>query len=41
VLLATVRGNERILSLRRHDLDQEFPGLLDSILAAREDPPGR
>jgi DNA-binding transcriptional ArsR family regulator len=39
VLQATIRGNERILSLRKHDLDQRFPGLLDSILAAPDDPP--
>jgi DNA-binding transcriptional ArsR family regulator len=39
ILLATIRGNERILSLREHDLDQRFPGLLDSILAAPDDPP--
>jgi DNA-binding transcriptional ArsR family regulator len=38
VLLATIRGNERILSLRKHDLDQRFPGLLDSILSAPDDP---
>jgi DNA-binding transcriptional ArsR family regulator len=38
ILLATIRGNERILSLRKHDLDQRFPGLLDSILAAPDDP---
>ncbi len=28
------RGRERILSLRRHDLAQRWPGLLDAILAA-------
>lgn len=39
ILLATIRGNERVLSLRKHDLDQRFPGLLDSILAAPDDPP--
>lgn len=39
ILLATIRGNERILSLREDDLEQRFPGLLDSILAAPDDPP--
>lgn len=38
ILLATIHGNERILSLRKRDLDQRFPGLLDSILAAPDDP---
>lgn len=38
VLLATVRGNERILTLRKDELDQRFPGLLDSILTAPDDP---
>ena len=32
VLMARVRGSQRILSLRRDDLDTCFPGLLDSIL---------
>jgi DNA-binding transcriptional ArsR family regulator len=41
IVLATVKGNERILSLRKDDLDQRFPGLLDSILAAPDDPPAR
>lgn len=39
IVLATVRGNERVLSLRRDDLDCRFPGLLDAILAAPADPP--
>jgi DNA-binding transcriptional ArsR family regulator len=39
ILLATIRGNERILSLRTRDLGNRFPGLLDSILAASDDPP--
>ncbi len=29
-----VRGTNRIISLRRADLDQRFPGLLDSIVAS-------
>ncbi|MDQ6436434.1 helix-turn-helix domain-containing protein [Mesorhizobium sp. LHD-90] len=29
-----VRGTNRLISLRRADLDQRFPGLLDSILAS-------
>jgi len=32
VLLVRVRGAERILSLRRDDLDSCFPGLLDLVL---------
>lgn len=32
VLLVQVRGAERILSLRRADLNACFPGLLDSVL---------
>jgi DNA-binding transcriptional ArsR family regulator len=32
ILQARVRGAERILSLRRDDLDACFPGLLESIL---------
>jgi DNA-binding transcriptional ArsR family regulator len=39
VLMATIKGNERILTLRKQDLDQRFPGLLDSILTAPDDPP--
>ena len=29
-----VRGTNRLVTLRRADLDQRFPGLLDSIIAA-------
>jgi DNA-binding transcriptional ArsR family regulator len=29
-----VSGTARLISLRRADLDQRFPGLLDSIIAA-------
>ena len=32
VLRARIRGAERILSLRREDLNACFPGLLDSVL---------
>jgi DNA-binding transcriptional ArsR family regulator len=28
-------GRQRIITLRRADLDQRFPGLLDSVLASR------
>jgi len=38
IILARVRGTERILSLRRDDLDRRFPGLLDAILSAPGDP---
>jgi DNA-binding transcriptional ArsR family regulator len=31
-------GRERRLRLRREDLDSRFPGLLDAILAAVDDP---
>lgn len=31
-----VVGTQRFLSLRREDLDQRFPGLLDSIVAGAE-----
>jgi DNA-binding transcriptional ArsR family regulator len=27
-------GNARLSSLRRHDLDERFPGLLDAVLGA-------
>jgi DNA-binding transcriptional ArsR family regulator len=37
IILARVRGTERILSLRKDDLDQRFPGLLDAILNAPDD----
>jgi DNA-binding transcriptional ArsR family regulator len=29
-----VRGTNRFISLRRADLDQRFPGLIDSIIAS-------
>lgn len=32
-------GTSRLISLRRDDLDQRFPGLLDSIIAAAIDLP--
>ncbi|WP_038550391.1 ArsR/SmtB family transcription factor [Nocardia nova] len=32
VLQARVRGARRMLSLRRDDLDANFPGLLDAVL---------
>lgn len=38
IIAARVRGTERILSLRRDDLDQRYPGLLDAILGAPGDP---
>jgi DNA-binding transcriptional ArsR family regulator len=37
-------GRENLLSLRREDLDNRFPGLLDALLVAakaNEKPPGR
>jgi DNA-binding transcriptional ArsR family regulator len=40
IIVARVRGTERILSLRRDDLDQRYPGLLDAILSAPADPAG-
>jgi DNA-binding transcriptional ArsR family regulator len=40
IILARVRGTERILSLRRDDLDKRYPGLLDAILSAPADQPG-
>ncbi|WP_129789870.1 ArsR/SmtB family transcription factor [Promicromonospora panici] len=36
ILLVRVRGAERILSLRRDDLDSRFPGLLDLVLNTPE-----
>jgi DNA-binding transcriptional ArsR family regulator len=39
IILARVHGTERILSLRRDDLDQRYPGLLDAILNAPDDRP--
>ena len=35
VIRMEVRGTNRIITLRRADLDQRFPGLLDSIIARR------
>ncbi|GAA1626318.1 hypothetical protein GCM10009733_023810 [Nonomuraea maheshkhaliensis] len=32
VIQVRVRGSQRILSLRRDDLDTCFPGLLDAVL---------
>ena len=32
--LTTVEGRNRIVRLRKEDLDARFPGLLDSVLAA-------
>jgi DNA-binding transcriptional ArsR family regulator len=37
ILLVRVHGAERILSLRRADLDACFPGLLDSVLSTAEE----
>lgn len=34
VIRMEVRGTNRIITLRRADLDQRFPGLLDSIVAS-------
>jgi len=39
IILARVRGTERILSLRKDDLNQRYPGLLDAILNAPDDLP--
>jgi DNA-binding transcriptional ArsR family regulator len=39
IILARVRGTERILSLRKDDLDQRYPGLLGAILNAPDDRP--
>ncbi|KHL96173.1 ArsR family transcriptional regulator [Paenibacillus sp. IHB B 3415] len=36
VVYTQVQGTQRILSLRTEDLDERFPGLLDSILMAYE-----
>jgi DNA-binding transcriptional ArsR family regulator len=35
VIAQEARGRERLMTLRRDDLDARFPGLLGSILAAR------
>ncbi|HET6704693.1 helix-turn-helix domain-containing protein [Amycolatopsis sp.] len=34
IIQARIQGSQRILTLRRADLDACFPGLIDSILAA-------
>ncbi|HEV2896633.1 MAG TPA: helix-turn-helix transcriptional regulator [Pseudaminobacter sp.] len=34
-----ISGTSRLISLRRADLDQRFPGLLDSIFAAAAETP--
>jgi len=34
VTMTRVVGTQRLVSLRRADLDERFPGLLDAILAA-------
>ncbi|NOU79980.1 transcriptional regulator [Paenibacillus sp. LMG 31459] len=36
VVYTQVQGTQRILSLRTEDLDERFPGLLDSVLKAYE-----
>ena len=36
VTLTRVVGTQRLVSLRREDLNARFPGLLDSVLAAAE-----
>lgn len=35
ILHVRLQGSQRLLSLRRDDLDDAFPGLLDAILAVR------
>ncbi|MER7001434.1 helix-turn-helix transcriptional regulator [Dactylosporangium sp. NPDC000555] len=35
----TVRGRERWIDLRRADLDERFPGLIDAVLTSLEAPP--
>ncbi|HVV11901.1 metalloregulator ArsR/SmtB family transcription factor [Amycolatopsis sp.] len=37
ILQARVQGAERILSLRREDLNGRFPGLLDAVLDAADE----
>lgn len=34
VIRMEVRGTNRIITLRRADLDQRFPGLLDSVISS-------
>jgi DNA-binding transcriptional ArsR family regulator len=38
VIRQEVRGRQRMISLRRAELDERFPGLLGSILAANGEP---
>lgn len=38
VIHTRVQGTQRILSLRTEDLDERFPGLLDSVLQAYDKP---
>jgi DNA-binding transcriptional ArsR family regulator len=38
VMRTEARGRERVLTLRRGDLDQRFPGLLTAVLAAQHAP---
>ncbi|GGT21819.1 ArsR/SmtB family transcription factor [Nonomuraea spiralis] len=34
VIVSKQEGRLKFISLRRHDLDERFPGLLDSVLSA-------
>jgi len=36
ITLTRPEGTHRFVSLRRDDLDERFPGLLDAVLAAAE-----
>jgi len=36
ITLTRPEGTHRYVSLRRHDLDERFPGLLDAVLVAAE-----
>jgi DNA-binding transcriptional ArsR family regulator len=38
VIRQRLQGTTRLNSLRREDLDQRFPGLLDSVLRASQNP---
>jgi DNA-binding transcriptional ArsR family regulator len=38
VITQRVLGTSKLTSLRREDLDQRFPGLLDAVLASAETP---
>ncbi len=40
VTLTRIQGSRRILRLRREDLDRRFPGLIDAVLAAPDEPTG-